>query len=406
MKRDLGVKNVPAGFVVLGRFSHIDPRELAFFFRFQYPLELGKTLADIRVDRVRVRDIRSLNGQPHKYVLYRIRQKDKVNENKSQCTKDNAHNTDHKSRFIFAFCPLSFVYCPTILNENKSQCTKDNAHNTDHKSRFIFAFCPLSFVYCPTILMDLPYAIIYGIVEGITEFLPISSTGHLMLTTELLGVANTEFIKTFEVVIQLGAIASVIALYPRRLFMDRSSTLRVAAGFLPTALLGLLFYPVIKSYLLDSVTIVLVALFLGGVFILWFEKRWKPGTKLVAELSLREAATIGVLQALAFIPGVSRALATIFGGMWLGLSRKEAVEFSFLLAVPTMAAASALEIVSNYHLLIAANMLFLAVGFLTSFVVASLAIKFLLRLVATNDFTLFGVYRIAISLVLFASFYF
>src|SRR3989338_7175311 len=300
MKRDLGVKNVPAGFVVLGRFSHIDPRELAFFFRFQYPLELGKTLADIRVDRVRVRDIRSLNGQPHKYVLYRIRQKDKVNENKSQCTKDNAHNTDHKSRCIFAFCPLSFVYCPTILNENKSQCTKDNAHNTDHKSRFIFAFCPLSFVYCPTILMDLPYAIIYGIVEGITEFLPISSTGHLMLTTELLGVANTEFIKTFEVVIQLGAIASVIALYPRRLFMDRSSTLRVAAGFLPTALLGLLFYPVIKSYLLDSVTIVLVALFLGGVFILWFEKRWKPGTKLVAELSLREAATIGVLQALAF----------------------------------------------------------------------------------------------------------
>src|SRR3989338_6920483 len=263
MKRDLGVKNVPAGFVVLGRFSHIDPRELAFFFRFQYPLELGKTLADIRVDRVRVRDIRSLNGQPHKYVLYRIRQKDKVNENKSQCTKDNAHNTDHKSRFIFAFCPLSFVYCPTIL-------------------------------------MDLPYAVIYGIVEGITEFLPISSTGHLMLTTELLGVANTEFIKTFEVVIQLGAIASVIALYPRRLFMDRSSTLRVAAGFLPTALMGLLFYPVIQTYFLYSVTIVLVALFLGGVFILWFEKRWKPGTKLVAELSLREAATIGVLQALAF----------------------------------------------------------------------------------------------------------
>src|SRR3989338_10951103 len=98
--------------------------------------------------------------------------------------------------------------------------------------------------------MDLLYAVIYGIVEGITEFLPISSTGHLMLTTEVLGIANTEFIKTFEVVIQLGAIASVVALYPRRLFVDRASTLRVAAGFLPTALLGIIFYPLIKSYLL------------------------------------------------------------------------------------------------------------------------------------------------------------
>lgn len=227
-----------------------------------------------------------------------------------------------------------------------------------------------------------------------------------MLTTKLLGVANTEFIKTFEIVIQLGAIAAVIVLYPKRLFVDVPSILRIGAGFLPTALLGLLFYPIIKNVLLDHTLIVLVALFVGGIFIIIFERRWKPGELTIAALPLRHAAAIGALQAIAFIPGVSRSLATIFGGMWLGLSRKEAVEFSFLLAVPTMAAASALDLYSNYRLLTEANLVFLIVGFVSAFVVAMAAIKLLLRYVTTNNFTVFGVYRIVISLLLFASFYF
>ena len=249
--------------------------------------------------------------------------------------------------------------------------------------------------------MELWHAAILGIIEGVTEFLPISSTGHLLLGAHLLEIAHVEFVKTFEIAIQLGAILAVITLYPKRLLMDRATITRVITGFIPTAVLGLLFYKIIKTYLLGDVRIVLAALFLGGIFILFFEHFKKTeGTKTIVDLSLSEAAAIGALQAVAFIPGVSRSVATIFGGLWNGLSRKEAVEFSFFLAVPTMAAATGLDLLKNYELLLAPeNIQSLLMGFVVSFLVALCAIKFLVRFVSTHRFKVFGYYRIGIALI-------
>ncbi len=255
--------------------------------------------------------------------------------------------------------------------------------------------------------MELWHAITLGIVEGITEFLPISSTGHLMLATQLLGIASVEFAKSFEIIIQLGAILAVVVLYPKRLLMDKETILRVAAAFVPTAILGLLFYKIIKTYLLGNLGILLGALFFGGIAIILFERYWKATReRTIGDLSLPEAAVIGALQTVAFIPGVSRSAMTIFGGIGLGLSRKEAVEFSFFLAAPTMAAAAGLDILKNYDLILSGgNFGLLAVGFLVSFVTAAAAIKLLLRYISTNDFVLFGVYRIIIALVFLAVFF-
>ena len=255
--------------------------------------------------------------------------------------------------------------------------------------------------------MELWHAITLGIVEGITEFLPISSTGHLMLATQLLGIASVEFAKSFEIIIQLGAILAVVVLYPKRLLMDKETILRVAAAFIPTAILGLLFYKIIKTYLLGNLGILLGALFFGGIAIILFERYWKATQeRTIGDLSLPEAAVIGALQTVAFIPGVSRSAMTIFGGIGLGLSRKEAVEFSFFLAAPTMAAAAGLDILKNYDLILSGgNFGLLAVGFLVSFVTAAAAIKLLLRYISTNDFVLFGVYRIIIALVFLAVFF-
>lgn len=255
--------------------------------------------------------------------------------------------------------------------------------------------------------MDIFHALILGIVEGITEFLPISSTGHLLIASELFGIAQNNFVKSFEIIIQLGAILSIIAIYPKRLLAERTTMLRVAAGFLPTAILGLLFYKIIKLYLLDNILVVLAALFFGGIFIIIFEKHWKPTqSKNIDELTLKEAALIGTLQSVAFIPGISRSGATIFSGLCLGLSREAAVEFSFLLAVPTMAAATGLDILKNYKLIFATgNFSLLAVGFIASFTTAFVAIKWLLRYVATHDFIAFGVYRIILALAFFFVFF-
>jgi undecaprenyl-diphosphatase len=256
--------------------------------------------------------------------------------------------------------------------------------------------------------MELLDAIILGIVEGITEFLPVSSTGHLMLASQLLGIENIEFAKSFDIIIQLGAILAVVVLYPRRLITDKETIARVASAFVPTAAVGLLAYPLIKSHLLGDLTILLLALALGGVAIILLEQYWRPPeNKTIRDLSLFDSAKIGLLQTVAFIPGVSRSAMTIFGGMWMGLSRKESVEFSFFVAVPTMAAATGLDILKNYEMLFASeHLLALLVGFIASFVTAMAAIALLLRFVATNDFKLFGVYRIILALIFAWVFFF
>jgi undecaprenyl-diphosphatase len=243
-------------------------------------------------------------------------------------------------------------------------------------------------------------SIVLGIVEGFTEFLPISSTGHLILASRLLGLPQTEFQKSFEIAIQLGAICSVILLYWRR-FLNPAVMSRVIIAFIPTALIGFALYGVVKTYFFGSELIVLWALGLGGLALIVFELLHREGEDAIADvvsISYSKAALVGVFQSLSIIPGVSRAGATIVGGLALGLSRRTIVEFSFLLAVPTMIAATGYDLLKNASLFESAQFGLLGAGFLSSFVVAILSIKFLLAYVRTNTFIPFGVYRIVLAL--------
>lgn len=246
--------------------------------------------------------------------------------------------------------------------------------------------------------MTLLQAIILGVVEGVTEFLPISSTGHLILASRLLGLSQTDFQKSFEIAIQLGAIASVIALYWRR-FLE-PAVVRVLVAFLPTGLIGFALYRVVKTYLFDSEAVVLWALGLGGVALIVFEllhQERDDAVPDVASISYSKALLIGVFQSLSIVPGVSRAGATIVGGLILGLSRSTIVEFSFLLAVPTMLAATGYDLLKNASSFVPQQFGVLAAGFVSAFFVALLSIKFLLAFVRTNTFVPFGIYRIVVA---------
>jgi undecaprenyl-diphosphatase len=252
--------------------------------------------------------------------------------------------------------------------------------------------------------MDLFQALILGIVEGVTEFLPISSTGHLILTSKLLGMEQTDFLKTFDIAIQLGAILSVVALYWRSLLVDSVVIQRVAAAFLPTAVIGFILYKFIKGFLLGNTAVVLWALLVGGILLIVFElihRERFDAVDTIREMPLLTAMWIGVFQAVSVIPGVSRSAATILGGLCLGVSRKTIVEFSFLLAVPTMLAATILDLSHSAHQFSIDQFGFLSVGFLSAFAVGILSIQFLLYFVKNNNFIVFGVYRIVIALVLF-----
>lgn len=245
--------------------------------------------------------------------------------------------------------------------------------------------------------MDLFHALILGIVEGISEFLPISSTGHLILTANLLGLPNSEFVKSFEIAIQLGAILSVVVLYGRSLLVDIRILQRVAVAFFPTAVLGLIFYKLIKKFLLGNGMVVVWSLFLGGIVLIIFELWHREKDDEIDDLSripFKTAFCIGIFQSLAMVPGVSRSAATIIGGMMLGLKRRTIVEFSFLLAVPTMSAAVGLDLLKTAHHFTSQEMLSLSVGFLVSFIVALGSIKFLLAFIKHNNFISFGIYRI------------
>lgn len=251
--------------------------------------------------------------------------------------------------------------------------------------------------------MDFLQAVILGIVEGVTEFLPISSTGHLVLAADLLQLPKTEFLKTFEVTIQFGAILAVILLYWKKLFLDREIMKRVLVALLPALSVGYVFYATIRT-LLGSEETVVIALFVGGVIIVLFElfRKDKEGTVGdIVTLPYKTAFCIGLFQAVSVIPGVSRAGATILGGMFLGMKRKAIVEFSFLLAVPTMIAATTLDIAKNASFFSLADAHLLFIGTATSFLVALVAIRFLLRFVETHTFIAFGVYRMALALLFF-----
>ena len=251
--------------------------------------------------------------------------------------------------------------------------------------------------------MDILQSIIFGIVEGITEFLPISSTGHLILLSNLLHIPQNDFTKSFEIIIQLGAISAVIFLYFKTLW-NIETIKKLIVAFIPTGVIGLLLYKVVKTYLLGNESIVLWSLFLGGIALVIFEYFHKEERavveKNISSISYREAFLIGLFQSIAIIPGVSRSAATIVGGLSLGLRRTTIVEFSFLLAVPTMLAASGLDLIKNYNSFSVDQLGVLSIGFTSSFVVAMGSIVFLLRYIQKHNFIMFGLYRILLPILL------
>jgi undecaprenyl-diphosphatase len=249
--------------------------------------------------------------------------------------------------------------------------------------------------------MNIFDAVILGIVEGLTEFLPVSSTGHLILSAKLLGLPVTDFLTSFEVVIQLGAILAVVTLYFKRFLLNWTMNMKLVLALLPSIVVGAFFYHAIKG-LFGAPVVVAVSLVLGGIAILIIEHflQDRPThTEAVEDITWKEALYIGLFQTLAVIPGVSRAGATIMGGLLLGLKRRSVVEFSFLLAVPTMVAASAKDLLESSWTFTGNDIALLATGFITAYVVAMLVITFLLRFVQTHTFTAFGWYRIAVGLL-------
>lgn len=250
--------------------------------------------------------------------------------------------------------------------------------------------------------MNIWQVLVMSVVEGVSEFLPISSTGHLILASKLLGVSQTEFVKSFEIVIQLGAILAIVVLYFARVIVNFAIWKRIILAFMPTAVVGLLLYKVIKNVLLGNLMVDVWALLIGGILIIVLEmllkKRGPEGEKM-EKLSSVKAVLIGLIQSISIIPGVSRAGATIFGGMGVGLSRREATEFSFLLAVPTMFAATSLDLVKTRFEFTSSEYFLMLVGFLGAFVTAILTVRWLLGYVSKHSFIPFGIYRILVALL-------
>jgi undecaprenyl-diphosphatase len=257
-------------------------------------------------------------------------------------------------------------------------------------------------------------AAILGVVEGLTEFLPISSTGHLIMAGDLLNF-NDEKGKVFEIVIQFAAILavcweyrhkiiSVVENLPRQQSAQRFSA-NLLIAFMPAAILGLLFASKIKEYLFAPVPVAM-AFIVGGLFILWAEKRdHRITVDSVDNMSWKDALKVGLAQSLALIPGTSRSGATIIGGLFFGLSRKAATEFSFFLAIPTLTAATAYEMVKYRHLFHGGDADMFLVGSITSFISAFLCVRWLLRYISHHDFTVFAWYRIAFGLVVLGTDY-
>jgi undecaprenyl-diphosphatase len=250
--------------------------------------------------------------------------------------------------------------------------------------------------------MDIIHAVILGIIEGITEFLPISSTGHLIVGSELMGLPQTKENTAFEVIIQLSAILAVIANYKDKFHPKHFNLwVKVFIAFLPLAAVGFIFKDPIKA--LFSVQVVAVMFIVGGIVFLiveYFQKTAIVKTKDVEDISYKQAAWVGVAQVFALIPGTSRAGSTIIGALLVGLSRKASAEFSFLLALPVMAATSGYELLKNYKEFSDANLMTLAVGFVVSFVVAYFTMKLFLRFLEKFTFVGFGIYRIIFGAIL------
>ncbi|MBP6825109.1 MAG: undecaprenyl-diphosphate phosphatase [Saprospiraceae bacterium] len=254
--------------------------------------------------------------------------------------------------------------------------------------------------------MNIIHAIILAIIEGLTEFLPVSSTGHMIIGSTAMGIASDPFVKVFTVAIQFGAILSVVVLYWRRFFQNFNFYIRLFVAFLPAAVFGLLLKKYIDA-LLENIVVVALALIAGGVLFLfldgYFQRQSKRNTS-VDDITLPKALKIGLFQVISMVPGVSRSAATIIGGLTQGLSPATAAEFSFFLAVPTMFAATCKSLwdyvkdeggTFSQH-----DMMMLTVGNVVGFVVAMIAIKAFISFLTKHGFKVFGYYRIVVGLII------
>ena len=251
--------------------------------------------------------------------------------------------------------------------------------------------------------MNFLQTVILSIVEGVSEFLPISSTGHLILAADIMKIAQTSFVKDFEIVIQLGAILAIVVLYWNSLFRSIDVWKKIIAAFIPTGIIGFVLFKFIKTYLLGNLYITVLSLFIGGIFLIILELIYKEKEHhagKIEDITYTNAVLIGVCQSVAVIPGVSRSAATIIGALFLGTKRKVAVEFSFLLAVPTMLAATSLDIIKSNFSYNTYEWMLMGVGFIGSFIVAVFVVKWFLKFVQTHTFIPFGIYRI-IAAILF-----
>lgn len=244
-------------------------------------------------------------------------------------------------------------------------------------------------------------ALIIAIIEGLTEFLPISSTGHMILADSLLKIHDQQFAQTFEIVIQLGAILAVLFLYIKRFFVGINIYVKLFVAFLPTGIIGLLAYKTIKHYLFNPYT-VSISLIIGGVVLLMLDK-WssekESNYKEIEDISYLDTLKIGLIQCVSMVPGVSRSAATIFGGVFSGFNRQQAAEFSFLLAIPTMFAASGYDLLKERENIHRDDMIILVFGAMVAFIVAFLAVKAFVSFLNKNGFKYFGYYRIALGIL-------
>lgn len=242
-------------------------------------------------------------------------------------------------------------------------------------------------------------AIILAIIEGITEFLPISSTGHMIIASSMMGISADEFTKLFTICIQFGAILSVVVLYWKRFFTSIEFYIKLLVAFIPAAVIGLLFSKKIDM-LLESPLVVAINLVIGGIVLLFVDNYFNKSTIDDTNISYPKALKIGFFQCIAMMPGVSRSAATIIGGLYQGMTRKAAAEFSFFLAVPTMLAATGYKLLKGYEHIRSEHINLLIIGNVVAFIVAIIAIKFLIGVLTKYGFKFFGYYRIVLGLAI------
>ena len=260
--------------------------------------------------------------------------------------------------------------------------------------------------------MTVLQTIILGIVEGVTEFLPISSTAHLDITRTLLDIPTSDFIKSFEIIIQLGAILAVVFLYREKIFKSFIYIRNIVIAFIPTGIIGFILYKLIKTFLLGNTIVEATAIFIGGLIIVFFEYKQKKTLQSnvlkqkIENLSIQELLLLGIAQALAVVPGVSRSGAVIVSGRMMKISTSTITEFSFLLAVPTMLAATLYDIYKSGFGITSSEWGIVLIGFVVSFTVALVVVEWLVNYVKNHSFSIFGWYRIIIGFLLFIFYFF